>query len=126
MEDNFIANRYFTQFMYSFFKKPVILAGKIPLSSSAAVGLVSIKGVLSVVKTGTGLYQITLDDKYSAMGCPLAVVSDSTQDIAVSIDSVNLSAKTMTLTTKVAGSAANVTDACDIYIQLFLSNSSVD
>ena len=120
-----MANRYFTQFMYSFFKKPVILAGKIPLSAAAAVDSYSIKGVASVTKTGTGLYLITLDDKYFAVGSASASVSDSTQDIAVSIDAINLSSKTMNLTTKVAGSAANVTDACDVYINLLLSNSSI-
>ena len=120
-----MANRYFTQFMYSFFKKPVIIAGKIPLNSSAAVGTVAIKGVSSVSKTGTGVYLVTLEDKYFAMGCPVVSVVDSAQDIEVLISNIDLDAKTFNLTTYVAGTAANITDACDVYISLLLSNSSI-
>lgn len=121
-----MANRYFTQFFFSFFKKPVLIAGKIPLNSSAAVGTVSIKGVTSVAKTGTGTYLVTLNDSYAGglVGASL-VVADSAQDLLVDLSTVASTGKTLTLVTKVAGTAANVTDACDIYMTLLLSDSSV-
>lgn len=120
-----MANRYFTQFFYSFFKKPVMIAGKIPLSSAAAVGTVEIKGVASVAKTGTGLYLVTLQDQYFALESIHAGIVDSAQNLHVDFKNINLSAKTFEIETKVAGTVANVSDACDIYIQLILSNSSV-
>ena len=120
-----MANRYFTQFFYSFFKKPVMIAGSIPLSASAAVGTVAIKGVASVVKTGTGIYLVTLEDEYYALGSAQAGVIDSAENLKVVFASVNLPAKTFQLKTMVAGSFADVTDACEISLQLVLSNSSV-
>jgi hypothetical protein len=68
---------------------------------------------------------VALSDDYYALFFASAAVSDSTEDIAVSVDAINLSAKTFVVTTKVAGSAANVTDACTVYVQLVLSNTSV-
>ena len=116
-----------TQFFYSFFKKPVLIAGSIPLSAAAAVGTVSIKGIASVVKSGTGLYTVTLEDKYSSLISINANVIDSAEDIAINFASVSItSAKTLVIQTKVAGSLADVTDACSISFQIILSNSSVD
>lgn len=121
-----MANRYLTQYFYTFFKKPVLIAGKIPLSAAAAVGTVSIKGVASVVKTGTGTYLVTLDDKYAAglVGASI-VVADSAQDLVVDLSTVSSDGQTLTLVTKVAGTAANVSDACTVYMTLVLSDSSV-
>ena len=120
-----MASRYFTQFFYSFFKKPVLLAGSISLDASAAVSASDIKGVASVSKTGTGEYTVTLSDDYYALFFASAAVSDSTEDIAVSVDTVNLSSKTFKVTTKVAGVVDDVSDACAVYVQLVLSNTSV-
>lgn len=120
-----MASRYFTQFFYSFFKKPVLIAGSISLAANASVSGSSIKGVSSVSKTGTGEYTVTLSDEYYALFFASAAVSDSTEDIAVSVDAVSLSSKTFKVVTKVAGSAANVTDDCTVYVQLVLSNTSV-
>lgn len=120
-----MANRYFTQFFYSFYKKPVMLGGKVSLSAAAAVTSSDLKG-MSIAKTGTGLYTITLEDKYSKLIGINAGIADSTQDLAVVFQSVNLSAKTIVLVTKVAGTAADVSDACDLYLNIVLSNSSVD
>lgn len=102
-----------------------MIAGKIPLNASAAVGTVAIKGVTSVAKTGTGTYLVTLDDAYSGLQGASVVVADSAQDLVVDLSTVSSTGQTLTLVTKVAGTAANVTDACDIYLTLVLSNSSV-
>ena len=120
-----MANRYFTQFFYSFFKKPVIIAGKISLNASAAVTSSSIKGVESVVKTGTGLYTITLQDKYVELVSISDAVVDTAQNLVIAFASVNLPAKTLVLQTKVAGTIADVSDACDIYVNLVFNDSSV-
>jgi hypothetical protein len=120
-----MANRYFTQFFYSFFKKPVLIAGKIPLSAAAAVGTVAIKGVASVAKSGTGTYLVTLDDAYNELVAASVVVADSAQDLVVDLSTVASNGQTLTLVTKVAGTAADVSDACTIYLSLTLSNSSV-
>lgn len=120
-----MANRYFTQFFYSFFKKPVMIAGKIPLSSAAAVGTVAIKGVASVTKTGTGEYTVLLSDEYYGLESIHAGIVDSAQNLHVDFASIDLPNKSFKIVTKVAGVVANVSDACDIYVQLVLSNSSV-
>lgn len=119
------ANRYLTQFFYSFFKKPSLVAGKIPLSSAAAVGTVSIKGITSVVKTGTGEYTITFNDSHFSLEHLSAVALDSTEDLVCDFKTYNASAKTIILVTKVAGSAANVTDACEVYVSFLFNDSSV-
>jgi hypothetical protein len=119
-----MANRNLNQ-VQSLYHKAVLLGGKISLSAAAAVSSSDLVG-MTVAKTGTGEYTITLADKWSKLiniGCS---VVDSTQDLVVVYESVSLTSKTFKVITKVAGSAANVTDACDLYLQVLLSNSSVD
>lgn len=120
-----MANRYFTQFFFSFFKKPVLVAGLIPLSAAAAVGTVAIKGVESVVKSGTGLYTVTLQDQYVSLASIVGSVIDSAEDVVIDFASVNLSAKTFVIQTKVAGVLADVTDACQVSLQVIFNDSSV-
>lgn len=121
-----MANRYFSQFFYSLLKKPVFIGGKIALNSSAAVTSFDIDGVASVVKTGTGEYTVTLQDKYNKLVSIQGSNVDSAQDLAIAFTSIDVtSTKTFKVITKVAGTAANITDACDIYLDLILSNSSV-
>jgi hypothetical protein len=121
-----VANRYFTQFFYSFFKKPVLIAGSIPLSASAAVGTVAIKGVLSVVKSGTGIYTVTLEDEYYKLIYANGGIIDSAENLKVVFTDFDLPNKTFKVKTMVAGSFADVTDACEISLCLVLSNSTVD
>lgn len=122
-----MANRYLTQFFYSFWKKPVLVAGKISLSAAAAVSSFDIPGVATVVKTGTGEYTVTLQDKYVKLISLQLSSSDSTQDLLVDSKSIDVvSAKTFKIITKVAGSPANITAACSVYVNLLASNSSVD
>lgn len=118
-------NRYLTQFFYSFFKKATLIAGKIPLSSAAAVGTVAIKGIASVSKTGTGLYTITFSDSHYSLEHLSAVVLDSAEDIVVDFKTLNLASKTVIMVTKIAGSAANVSDACDVYVSFLFNDTSV-
>jgi hypothetical protein len=122
-----MANRYLTQFFYSLWKKPVLVSGKISLSAAAAVSSFDIPGVATVAKTGTGEYTVTLQDKYCKLISLQLSASDSTQDLLVDSKSIDVvSAKTFKIITKVAGSAANITAACTVYVNLLASNSSVD
>lgn len=118
-------NRYLTQFFYSFFKKATLIAGKIPLIAAAAVGTVAIKGITSVAKTGTGEYTITFSDKHYSLEHISAVVLDSAEDLVVDFKTLSLSSKTVIMVTKVAGVAADVSDACDVYVSFLFNDSSV-
>jgi len=118
-------NRYLNQFFYSFLKKPVLIAAKIPLSASAAVGTIVGKGIASVSKTGTGEYTITFSDSHYALSDLKATVLDSAQDLVVDFKTLNLSAKTVIMVTKVAGVAADVSDACEVYASFLFNDTSV-
>lgn len=120
-----MANRYFTQFFYSLLKKPVMIGGKISLASDASVSSSDLKGC-TVAKTATGNYTITMADKYSKMFHASIVVADSAQDIVCDLKSISLSGQTAIIQSKIAGTVADVSDACDLYVTLILSNSSVD
>lgn len=121
-----MANRYFTQFFYTFFKKPVLIAGKVSLSAAAAVSSFDIPGVATVVKNGTGTYDITLQDKYYSVKCALASSLGSTQDLEVDFVSIDpQGTKIVKVQTKVAGTVADVTDACEVHLSVLFNDSSV-
>ncbi len=102
-----------------------MIAGSIPLSSAAAVGTVAIKGVASVSKTGTGEYTVTLEDEYYAVCSVSAAVIDSAENLKIVFADIDLPSKTFKVKTMIAGSFDDVSDACEISLQLVLSNSSV-
>jgi hypothetical protein len=120
-----MAARYFTQFFYSFFKKPVLIAGKISLSAAAAVSSFDIPGVASVTKNGAGTYDIVLQDRYYAVVSFSSGVADSAEDLVVDFVSVLPQSKTLSIKTKVAGVVADVTDACTVTLSLIFNDSSV-
>ena len=122
-----MANRHFNGPVQSLWHKPVLVGGKIALSAAAAVSSSTIKGA-SVAKTGIGEYTITLEDKYSGIiGASLVAVDNSALDLSLEIASVDVSgAGTLKIITKIAATAANVTEALDILVTLHLNNSSVD
>lgn len=121
-----MANRHFNAPVQSLWHKPILVGGKIALSAAAAVTSSDIKGA-SVAKTGTGEYTITLEDKFSGMiGASLVAADNAAKDLVLELKSINLSAKTMIVVTKIAGVAANTDEALDIWVTLHLNNSSVD
>jgi hypothetical protein len=121
-----MSNSYFrSQFIYNKQTKPVLLSGKVSLNSSAAVTGFDFPGVTSVTKNGTGNYDVVLDDVFYKLVCAQATAVDSTQDLAIHLKTFNLSAKTFSFETRVAGTAANVTDACEVHISLYFNDSSV-
>ena len=126
-----MANRQFIQSFFSFFRAPVMLAGHIDLASNAAVSTTTkIKGA-SVAKTTTGVYTITLEDKYSSLlsvnVTPLFAATVA--DLGVEVVSADVtSAKTIVLRTKTisTGAAVDVGAATVLYVNLVLGNSSLD
>lgn len=74
-----MANRRFTQFMYSLRRMPTLIDLSIPIGASGAVGTVSAPGIASVTKLATGIYRIKLQDNYfSLMGMMQSIVSPTT------------------------------------------------
>lgn len=125
-----MANRQFVQSFFSFFRAPVMIAGHIDLASNAAVSTTTkIKGA-SVEKTSTGVYTITLEDKYSSLiSANVTPMLSATAAIAVEIVSADVtSAKTIVLRTKstATNNAADVGAATVLYVNLVLGNSSLD
>lgn len=61
-----MANRTFQQFTQSLVPGFVILTGKVAIGATGAPTLTTgqFNGIASVVRTGAGLYTITLQDKY--------------------------------------------------------------
>lgn len=65
-----MANRYYrSQFNFSNSAKPVTLRAKVSIGSSGAPTLVSGtgRGIASVTKTGTGVYEIQLDRAFNEL-----------------------------------------------------------
>lgn len=119
-----MANRYFSQFVLTPTKRQVVLAGKIDLSAAAAVDASNIPHV-TVTKSGTGEYTLTLDDKYVEMRSAQATML-TTEDVQARLKSHDVtSAKTVVIETATAGSPADVTAAAEIHVTLVLKDSSV-
>lgn len=59
-----MANRYYTQFMYSLHKMPVIIDGTVAIGATGAVSSVKGAGIQGVTRLAQGVYQIKLQDNY--------------------------------------------------------------
>lgn len=60
-----MANRYMTQFFWTFHTKPVLIDCNIAIGSTGAVGTVKGPGVSTVTRVGVGTYKIKLQDNYN-------------------------------------------------------------
>jgi hypothetical protein len=106
-----------------------IIVGSITLSAAAAVTANSTDGILSVVKTGTGSYTVTLRDRYvSLQGLELALLAAGTAAFTVHATSQAVASATPTVVIKTCaigtGAPADVGVACTIYFTLNLKNST--
>jgi hypothetical protein len=121
-----MANRTFDN-VQGLAKKQILLAGKISLSAAAAVSSFSFPGVASVVKSGTGLYTITLQDQYQDL-LGISVIIGGNPLVHAGVGAVDVvSAKTIVVQTiDEAGVLDDVAAASVVYITLVLSNSSVN
>jgi hypothetical protein len=122
-----MANRYLRQFILTQDPKQVLISGNFSLSAAAAVSATDFNSLVSsVTKTGTGLYTITLSDKYQKLRA--AHINVQTTDAGVSLQNVSddvSGAKTIVIRTVKAGAAADVTAAAKIYVTLILKDSTV-
>lgn len=59
-----MANRRFTQFLYSLHNMPVLLDCNIAIGSTGAVGTVKGPGILGVTRLSAGTYKIQFQDNY--------------------------------------------------------------
>ncbi len=121
-----MANRSFSE-VQGLARKQILLAGKISLSSVGAVDAVDAAGAFTVAKTGTGLYTITLADTYQkALGvCPVVAGNPLVHAGVGAVDVAG--AKTVVIQTiSEAGILADTGAACEVYVTLVLSNSSVN
>lgn len=121
-----MANRYFRSKVLSPDARPIMLSGKVSLSAAAAVSSNNLDFTASVTKTGTGTYQITLQDKYAEVKSIQVSYEGAEADVSVKIASETVSStKLINLRTETAGVAADVTAACKIHFLLVVNDSSV-
>lgn len=121
-----MANRYFRSKVLSPDARPIMLSGKIALSSAAAVSSNNMDFCTSVTKTGTGTYQIVMQDKYAEVKSIQVSYEGAEADVSVKITSETLSStKLINLRTETAGVAADVTAAANIHVLVVVNDSSV-
>lgn len=127
-----MANRTFAENRYSLEKQVVDLYLKVTFGASGAPTITRGKGFVSVAKNATGVYTITLQDKYNAL-----LGADLAWQLATTVPGVHhwsIDAETVasTKTVKVnlwdntaAGGVAKEPASGDVcYLHLALSNSS--
>lgn len=109
-------------------RQVVALFGEVTFGSSGAVASQDCLGFTVTKPTGTGLYRITLEDKWAALaGLSLVVDNAATAAIAsfqLSDDGVPAT-KVIDIQCVNATVAANATDGHKLKIALFMRNSSV-
>lgn len=99
----------------------------IAIGGTGAPTLTRGTGVASVARSSTGVYLITLQDKYMRlMAAQASVVTPSAEDIEVQLAAESVaSAKTVTLRCHTAGVATDPASGDRILVRLDLKNSSV-
>src|SRR5687768_141843 len=129
-----MANRHFSQNIFAMERGMVILSGSFAVAAdasatanTAAVLANTFPGVLSVVKSSTATYTITLQDKYiRLLGISLSVVGGTVLDVKQSTaPAVSSATPTITLITTNGSmvETANTTTVATVYVTLFLRNS---
>ena len=129
-----MANRLFTQFSYSFFKKRIALHGEAAIGSSGAATIAtsSSKGFASISRTATGKYTITTSDKYKRLLTFVPTIIKSSGDPGPTKCVVRTDGLTSTPATIVveflndAGTATEITSGCTLRWKMELADSAVD
>jgi hypothetical protein len=121
-----MANRNFTQVQGALTRSLVLLTGKVEIAADASVTSDSIIGA-AVTKTATGVYTITLEDKYSAlMSANVTLKAATAVDLVPQIVSDDVvSAKTVVVRLNADATATDPSAACTLNVFLVLKNSSV-
>lgn len=82
---------------------------------------------LSVARTGTGAFTITLQDRYpELLSVNLGIAKATAQDLVAQVESVNLSTRTITFRLLTGTTPTDVTsEAATLYIDVKLKNSTI-
>lgn len=122
-----MANRNFHKDSGSLERGLVTLYAPISIGVAGAVTLDKKLGVSAVTRTGAGTIEIELDDKYFYMVQANATIVGADQDFTFQVVSdLSATTKVITVTTKVAGTVADLANGTKLKIELVLKNSSVE
>ncbi|TXH18363.1 MAG: hypothetical protein E6R03_02310 [Hyphomicrobiaceae bacterium] len=129
-----MANRLFTQFSYSFFKKRVTLHGEAAIGSSGAptIATSSSKGITSIARNSTGKYTITTADKYRRLLTAMPTIIKSSGDPGPTKWVVRTDGLTSTPPTVVieflndAGTATEIASGSTLRFKLEMADSVID
>jgi hypothetical protein len=121
-----MANRH-TFPAHSLDRSVVTLFGSVTFGGSGAVVAVDANGFTVTKPSGTGLYRITLEDKWEALAAPALEVDNNgtPADVKVQISDVDLANRLIDVQYISGTGAANATSGHTLYITLHLRNSSV-
>lgn len=121
-----MANRTFKD-VQSLDSEVKTLYGAVTFGASGAVSAVSANGFTVTKPAGTGLYTVTLDDKYGALlGVDATLFNaGSAADSAVQLSSDFASGNTFQLQFLTAGAAANALTGQKLYITIHVRNSAL-
>ncbi len=121
-----MANRH-TFPAHSLDRSVVTLFGSVTFGGSGAVASTDANGFEVTKPSGTGVYRITLEDKWAALAGISLVIDNATTaaDVKMQISDVDLASRVIDLQYISGTGAANATSGHILYITLNLRNSSV-
>jgi hypothetical protein len=122
-----MANRNFNR-KQALEKEVKEIYAKVTIGASGAVSATDALGVASVVETSTGVYTLTLQDKYmDLMQASVSIESAAAQDLTAQVQSQDVAnAKTVVIRTSDSTAAvAEPSSGSIIRVKLDLKNSSV-
>jgi len=121
-----MANRLFKE-VQSLDSEVKILLGAVTFGASGAVSAVSANGFTVTKPGGTGLYTVTLDDKYGALlGVDATLFNNGTvANSSIQLSSDFASGNTFQFQFLTAGVAANALTGQKLYITVHLRNSAL-
>lgn len=120
-----MANRYYTsQFSHSFERMLVSLMGSATING-AAIDVVGLQSA-SIANTATGVYTITLADKFKALlSANIEIISPTASDLSTQIVSMDVSGvQTIVIRVTAGAVPTNLATGQGLLIRLDLRNSS--
>ncbi len=122
-------NKYLrSQFVYSTYGKPVLIAGKLSIAANAAVSSNTLGSLVSTAaRTGAGEYTITLSDTYNAaQSVDYQLLAATAVDLVPQIKSIDVvTAKTIVIRLLAGATATDPSAVCSLYLNIVLNASSV-
>mgnify|MGYP006220744271 CR=1 FL=1 len=120
-----MANRRFEQFCHSLIKKKTVICGTASLDTDGSILSQDIPGA-SLAVSATGLYVLTLEDKYNSCLSVQCSIGENDEDLDAKPGVVDVaSAKTIAIHLKTAGVDTDVTATAKLYVHVVLRNSSI-